>query len=452
MAVSIDVSRIIDQPRLGRLQVLVIALCSAAAVIDGFDMLLMAFAASSIAQKLDVDVSAFGTVFGLTSFGLMIGSLAFGSVADRAGRKPMIVLAMTIIGLCSLLTPFTQSFTQLLVVRFFAGIGLGGLMPNIIALTAEYSPRQWRATVITVMFSGVSFGAILAGILSAALFGVWGWQVVFYLGGALPFLLAFAFLLFLPESLSFLIVRKASSARSLRTLRRLDPGTQYGEDVKLTLFGGQSGGGSVRLANLFSQGRAQVTPLLWLIFFCNLLVWFFLTNWLPTILQGASFSRERAALATALLYAGGLVGGLVLGWMVDKRMSYGKLGLVYLVASLCVVAVGVTAAVDSPFILPSLFAAGFFVGGAQYAINALAANFYPTQLRSTGIGWALGIGRLGSILGPGLGGVLLASGWRIDQLIGVLGLPALLAGFAATTIGLGLRRRNIKEETNVRFE
>lgn len=438
---SIDVLEIIDRPRLGRLQITVVALCGIAAVLDGFDILAIAFAAPSIAQKLKFDISSFGAVFGIASFGLMAGSLVFGSAADRIGRKPMIILAMLIVGLFSLLTPFARSFIELMVVRFLAGLGIGALMPNIITLTAEYSPGRWRATIVTVMFSGVTVGAILAGLLSAAIVGRWGWQTVFYIGGIFPFMMAPLFLLFLPESLGFLIVRRAAPAKALAILRRLDPSGTYDDGARLALPEATEAGGKTSLSGLFAHDRAWTTPLLWLIFFCNLLMWFFLTNWLPIVLQEAGFPRERAALATVVLYTGGLVGGLALGWMVDKGMSFGRLALVYLIAAGCVISVAMTAGTGNPFLHIAIFCAGFFVGGAQYAINAIAANVYPTEMRSTGIGWALGVGRLGSISGPSLGGILMAANWGTDQIIGLFGLPALLAMLAAFIIGWNLRRQ-----------
>lgn len=440
MGAIVDVAKVIDRPRLGSLQVIAITLCSAAAVMDGFDILAIAFVASPIAQSLQVDVSSFGAVFGIGSFGLLVGSLLLGSIADRVGRKPMIIFAMLIIGIFTLLTPYVRSFPELLAVRFFASLGIGGLMPNIIALTAEYSPRRWRATVVTVMFCGISVGAMLAGMASAAIVGKWGWQGMFYVGGVLPFLLIPLFLIFLPESLAFLITCHSAPVRSLAILRRLDPLGGYSDDVRLILPESKSDNNAARLSGLFAHGRARVTPFLWLIFFCNGMMWFFLTNWLPTILELADFPRERAAFAAVVLYGGGMLGGLGFAWMVDKGMSYGRLALIYLLGAVFVVSIGLAAKINNPILLATILGAGFFVCGAQFAINAIAANFYPTELRSTGVGWAIGIGRFGSILGPALGGILLALQWNLQQLVGVLVIPALFAAIAATIIGWNLRR------------
>lgn len=409
-----------------------LAICSFVAVLDGFDILAMAFAAPSVANELQIDISSFGAVFGIGSLGLMVGSLAFGSLADWFGRKPMIVSALLAIGLFSLLTPVTETFTQLLIVRLLAGIGLGGLMPNIIALTAEYSPRQWRATFVTLMFCGVPLGAMLAGLLSAGIIAQWGWRAVFYIGGAVAYVSVPIVYVFLPESLSFLAARRATSDRSLAASQRLDPG--HGGWLRKGAPG-SSEAGQARLAGLFAKKRAIATLLLWAIFFCNLLIWFFLTNWLPSILQRAHFAVESAALATVVLYAGGLVGGIALGCLVDKRMSYRLLASVYVLAAIFVNGIGLAADVHSPLLYVSVFGSGFFVGGSQHAINAIAANFYPTEMRSTGIGWSLGVGRIGSIVGPALGGVLIAMNWSAEQLAGVVGIPALVAALAALMIG-----------------
>ena len=440
-------SEVINGNRLSRLQILVVVLCSLVAVQDGFDNIAMAFAAAPVARELGLDISTFGAVFGVGSFGIMVGSLVFGSLADWAGRKPMIIMSLLVIGLFSLLTTVVETLPQLLVVRFLAGVGIGGVMPNIIALTAEYSPRQWRATSVTLMFCGVPVGAMLAGTLSAGIVEHWGWRVVFYIGGVIPFISAPILALYLPESLSFLSLRRASVDRSIAILRRIDPKVSYGDnsrwipvDAPETRRVGPKG--------LFANGRAVVTPLLWLIFFCNLLVWFFLTNWLPSILQRAHFPADRAALASVVLYAGGLVGGLALGHMVDRRVSYGMLALIYGLGAACVSSIGVIAGAHSPVLNVVIFSAGFLVCGAQYVNNALATNFYPTEMRSTGVGWALGVGRIGSIVGPGIGGALIALQWDVEQLIGVIGIPSLVAAVAMLLIGwnASVQRRPLAEE------
>ncbi|WP_175684623.1 MFS transporter [Burkholderia anthina] len=421
--------------RFSRLQVLVVSLCGIAAILEGFDMITIAFAARSMARALHYDIASFGPVFGMGAIGLMVGSLVMGRLADKWGRKPVIVIAMLMIGFFTGLTPFTRTFHQLLVIRLLAGVGFGALTPNIIALTSEYSPPRWTARMVTVMACGLTVGAIFAGALFDPIVGIWSWQGMFYVGAILPLLMIPLFIVYLPESRAFLAARGTGRGRSPAHLRQEHP-----IDARLTSADVKPPAAKTGIGGLFADQRALITPLLWLTFFCNLLVWFFLMNWLPAILELAGFPPARATTFTVLLYVGGFIGGLMLGWMVDRWMSFTRLAGIYVLAAISVYLTGVFAQVANPLFYVACFLAGFFVCGALYAINAVAARLYPTEVRSTGLGWALGIGRLGSILGPTLGGLLIGLHWSSDKLMGLMGLPALVAAIAIAIIGLEMKR------------
>jgi AAHS family 4-hydroxybenzoate transporter-like MFS transporter len=306
-------------------------------------------------------------------------------------------------------------------------------MPNIIALTSEYAPRSKRATLVTLMFCGFPLGAVLGGLVSAKLIPAFGWPAVFYLGGILPLLLI-PFLWFgLPESIRFLVARGTSHDRPLAILRRVDPAAGYGPATRCILAEEKSAGTSIR--QLFTDGRALVTCLFWVVFFSNLLMMYFLINWLPAVLQQAGMPIERAIIATVVLNAGGIVGGLLLGSLVDRRAPYGILTAAYAAAAVFVAAIGAVGSGSLALIMAAIFAAGFFVIGSQYCINALAANYYPTMLRSTGVGWALGIGRIGSIVGPVVGGLMIGFGWTAQQLFVAAAVPAVVASIGVFLIG-----------------
>jgi MFS transporter, AAHS family, 4-hydroxybenzoate transporter len=322
---DVDVVAVIDRVSLSRLQWVTIALCGIVAILDGFDTQAIAFVAPLMAKDMQIEMSAFGPVFGAGLLGLTVGALAFGPIADRWGRKPVIIVSTLMFGVFAFITPVVQSLEALMVMRFLTGLGLGGAMPNIIALTSEYSPKHRRATLVTLMFCGFPLGAVLGGLVSAQLMARYGWPVVFYLGGILPIVVLPLLMLWLPESIRFLVARDTAHARSVSILRRLDPAGSYGGDTRCVLPEQKAEGSPI--SQLFADGRAIGTLLLWVVFFCNLLILYFLINWLPSVLQQAGLPIERAIIATVILNAGGIVGGLTLGRLVDRRQPFGILTL-----------------------------------------------------------------------------------------------------------------------------
>jgi AAHS family 4-hydroxybenzoate transporter-like MFS transporter len=407
------------------------------AILDGFDTQAIAFVAPVIAHELNVDSTAFGMVFGVGLLGSMIGALILGPAADRFGRKPVIILSTLVFGAFATVTSLSTSLSDLMLYRFLTGLGLGGAMPNIIAITAEYAPRHQRATLVTLMFCGFPLGAVLGGVVTAHLIAAYGWHAVFYVGGTLPLALLPLLWFGLPESICFLAARRDryqnSSRELLRIVRRVDPGGRYADDCRWLVNEERLKGSPIKA--LFLDGRAIGTLLLWVVYFSNLLILYFLINWLPAVLQRAGLPIERAIIATVALNAGGIVGGLLLGRLVDKRQPYGVLTVAFACAAVLVAAMGALESGSVLVLMSAIVAAGFFVIGTQYCMNALAANFYPTGLRSTGIGWALGIGRIGSIVGPVIGGILLSFEWSPSALFTTIAAPAAVSSLAVFVLG-----------------
>jgi AAHS family 4-hydroxybenzoate transporter-like MFS transporter len=428
----VNVSSLIDRNRLSRVQVVAIVLCGLIALLDGLDTQAIAFVAPVVAREWGLDVAAFGPVFGSGLLGLMLGALVFGPVADRIGRKRVLIGATLWFGLFALLTGSAGSMTELLIYRFVTGIGLGAAMPNVIALTSEYAPARSRATLVTVMFCGFPLGAVLGGLASAKLIAAFGWPAVFHMGGILPLLLAPALVLWLPESIRFLVQRGDAAARVAAICRRIDGGS-YDAAQRFVIEDKKLEGLPVR--HLFRERRAWGTVALWLVFFCNLLLIYFLINWLPSVLREAGLSLDKAIIGTVALNAGGIVGGLALGRLIDRRGPFGVLGGAYLVGALFIVLIGaLTAGVGALMLVIAL--TGFCVLGTQFGINALAASYYPTSIRSTGVGWALGIGRIGSIVGPVVGGIVLALDWSIGAIFLIAAIPAVVAAAGVLVLRL----------------
>jgi MFS transporter, AAHS family, 4-hydroxybenzoate transporter len=432
---ALDVGRLIDERPFGRYQLLVAIMCGAIVFMDGFDAQSMGFVAPALAADLGIARSALGPLFSSGLFGMTLGALAFGWLADRTGRKPVLIACTLIFGVGSLLCAWAGSYETLLIFRILTGLGLGGAMPNTIALTAEYTPKRIRATTVMIMFCGVTLGAAAGGFASAALIEHFGWRSIFVLGGALPCAAALIAAFVLPESLRFLVLRKAPAARIATIVGRVAP--EVATAAAFTLGEAPAHASSVR--QLFAERRAKITLLVWLIFFMSLLDLYFLNNWLPTIMTQTGIPLGTAAIVTALFQLGGTVGALTLGRRMDRNVSFNVLALAYGAAGVAVLAIGAAGALVALAI--TIFVAGFFVIGGQAGSNALAADFYPTAIRSTGVGWALGIGRIGSILGPFVGGWLLAGAVDFRHVFWAAAVPPFLACCAALGAAAILRRR-----------
>ena len=430
---TVNVQELIDSRKLSIFQLLVVLLCALIVFMDGFDTQAIGYVAPAIVRCWRVDRAALTPVFSAGLFGLMLGALAFGPIADRFGRRPVLVFCTLFFGVLSLLTVTADSVRSLIVLRFLTGLGLGGAMPNAIALTTEYAPKRIRATTVMIMFCGFSIGAALGGVAAASLISRFGWKAVFVLGGivpcvALPFLAAL-----LPESIRYLVVRGGRGEEVAATLRRIEPGVQIPEGATFTVEEHKAKGFAV--PQLFAEGRGAFTLLIWVVFFMSLLDLYFLTSWLPTIISSAGISVSKAALITAAFQLGGVIGALLLGRLFDRYSPFAMLSLTYLAASAFVLLIGAVGTSILALVL-AVFGAGFCVVGGQIGANALTANSYPTAIRSTGVGWALGIGRIGSIIGPLVGGLLLSLHWPTRLIFMVGAVPVLVGSLAALCISL----------------
>ena len=434
----IDVSQLIDQHKIGRFQVLVALLCALAVLMDGFDVQMIGYVLPAIAKSLQIEPSALTRVAVSGLVGLMLGALGFGILADRIGRKSVIIFCLVFFGLCMLLTPTASSVSGLMIWRFLTGLGLGGAMPNAIALTAEYSPQRSRATVVMTMFFGFSFGAALAGFVTAALVRDFGWPAVFYSGAVLPILFAPVLAAALPESIRVLALRGSEGARISRLLSRIDPRLVLTPATRFIIREEKAEGLPVK--HLFRERRALSTALLWIMFFMNLLCLFFLTTWLPTVITGKGLSLAFAASATAMLQVGGCTGTLCFGPLVDRFGAFAVLAVGYVGAAIFIALIGISGSLEA-LIVGTAFLAGFCVIGGQNAMNALAATIYPTYIRSTGVGWALGIGRIGTIVGTAVGGALLALKLPVPTIFMIVALPPLVTAFSTFLLGRAERRR-----------
>ena len=436
-AAPVDVRAFIDDHPLGRYQLLVAGLCAAIVFIDGFDAQVMGFVAPALSADLHIPRVGLGAVISSGTFGMMIGALVCGPLADRFGRKPVLISCVLAFGAGSLLTSTAASIAQLTAFRAMTGLGMGGAMPNAIALTSEYMPARSRNAAVMTMFCGFSFGAACAGWVAAAVVRQFGWQAVFVVGGSAPILFAIVLIGLLPESIRFLVLTRAPRDRVRLYLSRIAPSAVVPDEVAAGEVEHRARASSV--PQLFADGRAGVTLLVWTMFFMNLLNLWFLNNWLPMVMHDAGLDIETASLITSLFQIGGLLGSLLLAGIFGPRVSFRLLAAIYLAASVFIWLIG-EAGASIPLLIVSVFAAGLGVIGGQTMSNALAADFYPTPIRSTGVGWALGVGRVGSILGPILGGFLLSYAGDARRVFWAASAPALIATAAAYAAGAGTRK------------
>lgn len=427
------VSDLIDQRPMGRFQIWTMALCGLVIVLDGFDTQSIGFLAPSMAESLRVPVKTFGPVFAAALVGLMISSMLSGPIADRWGRKWPIVACTLIFGTFAMLTARCTSFDRLLAFRFLTGLGLGGALSNSVALMSEYAPRRLLAVIVSIMFCGMPAGAVLATQVSAIMLPHWGWRSVFYAGGILPLSLALLLIAFLPESVRYLEVSGGHQKKISSILARISP------ELRETLISRsirQDQRTKAPVTNLFTEGRAAGTILLWIPFFMNLLMLYFVVFWLPALLRQTGKPVSAGITAIMLFSVGGIVGSFVEGGFMNRWGAFPVL----LAEFLCTTALIASLAYSTsfPLMMTITFVLGFVVQGAQGGLSAVAATFYPISIRSTGIGWCLGVGRIGSIVGPILGGIMLKLDWTPREILLAGSIPALCAA-AATFASLRLR-------------
>ncbi|MFL9926232.1 MFS transporter [Herbaspirillum lusitanum] len=418
------VEQVVEQSRFGAFQFGLLFLCGLCLIIDGFDVQAMGYVAPAIINDWNISKASLGPVFGAGLFGMLLGSLVLTPVGDRYGRRPVLIISTLFFSVCMLLTTQVQTLDALLVLRFITGFGLGSIMPNAMALVGEFSPSSSRVTRMMLVSCGFTVGAAAGGFVSAALIPAHGWHAVFWVGGLVPLLLGIAMLFWLPESIQFLVLHKRPLSKISRWLRKLDPALVINADTRIVVKEARNDG--MPVAELFRGGRAGITLLLWLISFMNLINLYFLSNWLPTLIKDAGYTTGMAVLIGTSLQVGGVVGTLTLGWFINRFGFTKVLGACFITACVAIALIGKVAAVPALLFI-AVVVAGFCVVGGQPAVNALAGTYYPTSLRSTGIGWALGIGRIGSVVGPVIGGQLIAMQWSNGSLFMAAAVPALIS-------------------------
>jgi len=423
--VVIDLAAFINAHPLARLHVRVALLCALVLFLDSFDSAALGYVAPALTEHWHLPRGALGPVFAFGFLGQLIGAVVAGPVADRIGRKPIIVAACIAFGLGALATTQARSLSDLLTLRLLTGLGLGAALPNAVALTTEYSPLAHRSRMLVLVFCGITLGSVAAGLGAARLLPLYGWASVFWVGGLAPLVFAPLLARGLSESPFLLAIKGNRDEQIASILRRISPDVPSNAQFRLR----EDHGTTSSPKQLFTAGRSLATLLLWVVVFMNNLEIYVFASWLPTLARASGLAEQASVLTGVALTAGGFAGTLAMGWLLDRFPIERMMAINYVAAAAFIALLAFVAGNRELMGLISA-ATGFCIVGGQTGANALIAYRHPTFIRATALAWALGSGRVASIMGPLGAGWIISLGWSTRATFLLAVVPALCASVA----------------------
>ena len=447
---EVNISKFIDESPVSGLQKRVFALVLTLAVLDGLDAQVIGFVIPALSAEWDAPVQSFGLLLALSGAAMLLGSFAFGPVADKWGRKRVILITTMIFSVFTLASAFAPSMGVLIVLRFIAGLGLGGVAPNLIAIGSEYSPIRLRSTMIAVVAAGMSLGGFLGGFAASQVIPILGWEAMFIIGGVLPLLMIPLAAAYIPESPKFM----AANGRDQAVRKVYDAMAGTAADTSPVTFTYDSSAVTKSpVREIFAEGRATTTFLLWGVFLINFLVLYFLFGWMPSLFSEAGQPASMALMAASLFNIGGMIGALTIGRITDlvasrwRKVSEAQSAFIVVMGAytLGAVFIGTVAMVlgNATLLIIAVCLVGFGISGGSAGILAIASALYPVEARSTGIGWAMGVGRVGTIVGPAAGAGLIAAGMGAKSIFIALIVPTALAVVLLGILFLRQQKRTI---------
>jgi AAHS family 4-hydroxybenzoate transporter-like MFS transporter len=436
---TVQIEQLVDDQKIRWFNIKLLLWSWLAMFADGFDISALSFASTELVREWGVARSDFGWAFSASNVGVLIGAPLLGYIGDKYGRRLAIVLGSVIFGVFTLAMTQATNLEQMEVLRVLTGIGIGGLMPNTIALNAELAPRRWRALMVVLMFTGITLGSGSPGFISGWLIPVFGWEIVFVIGGVFPLIVAACLWFVLPESVKYLTTHHKHRDQLLKTARTMRPDLQIADNAQFITapnvhVATEKEQGFLGLKALFSGSLRWITPLLWICFATTLMANFFLNNWMPIIFEGNGLTPKEAAVASMLYHVGGTVGGVLVS-LVLNRFGYSAIVVLFILAPLAIASMGLSGGshLMTTFITGL---AGFAVLGVQFGNNACSGLIYPTESRSKGVGWALGVGRIGSIVSPIIGGELIRRQMPASELFLWAASPMAVGAVAAIFVAV----------------
>ncbi|WP_304589981.1 MFS transporter [Burkholderia anthina] len=441
------IDEFIDSQPISRLQKRVIILCFTIVALDGLDTSCIAFLGPAIRTHWNLTAaSALAPLFGAGLAGLMIGALCLGPVADRIGRKKVLELSVFLFGAASLVSAFSPTLDVLIFMRFITGVGLGGAMPTAITLTSEFCPSMKRSALVTLMFCGFALGGAAGGVVTANFVELIGWQGVLVVGGALPFALVPLLLMLLPESMHFLLLSRTQ--KNYNQVIAIASRIVAGGEAVPNLYADEAAA-KTSVKAIFAPGVILGTGLLWLTFFMTLLSVYLLNSWMPVLLSSVGIPLKQASLVLTMYQIGAGVGAIWLGRQMDKFDPQRVLALSN-VGAACAIAICAFSGSSVLLVTSSVFCIGFFLSGGVVGGYALAAAYYSTAVRATGVAWSNAAGRVGSVVGSMIGGTMMDFGMELRSIILMLVIPTLLATCSLLALQhlRDVRNREVPAETS----
>lgn len=433
---KVDIQSVIDQAKFSGFHWKVLLWCLAIIIFDGYDLVIYGVALPLLMEQWQLTSVQAGWLASSALFGMMFGAIAFGTLSDKLGRKLTIMLCVFLFSGFTFLGAFAESPTQFAILRFIAGLGIGGVMPNVVSLTTEYAPKRIKSTLVAVMFSGYAIGGMASALLGKVLVPQFGWEIMFMIAG-IPILLLPILWVMLPESLLYL-KQKNKDEEVTVMLKKLEPSLVSKEFVVAPLE--ETGGDAAPLKALFQKNRATSTIMFWMAFFMCLLMVYALGNWLPKLMIQAGYSLGASMLFLFALNIGGMIGAIGGGVLADKFHLKPVLVAMFVMGAGSLVLLGFN---SPPIVLYTLIAiAGAATIGSQILLYTFVAQYYPSAVRSTGMGWASGIGRVGAIVGPVLTGALLAYQLPHQMNFMAIAIPGIIAAIAVFMVNLSSAQQN----------
>ncbi|MGO9571659.1 MAG: MFS transporter [Desulfomonilaceae bacterium] len=421
---TVSVREVFDTTPFTSYQIGICSLCFLVVFLDGFDLTMIGVALPKIAETLKTSPAALGLAVSAGLVGPLVGAIILGMLADRWGRKLMLLISALIFGVFTLVTAWITSVEQLALFRFLAGVGLGGAIPNALAFGCEYAPSRMRATLTTTMWAGMAVGALIMGLSAAYLIPHYGWQSLFIVGGIAPLVIGLLVMLFLPESLEFLVRQGKDKERIHKIISRISP--TLARDPDAEFYSTEQKLPGVPVKHLFLEGRALTTLLLWVAFFGSFYLIWILLAWAPTFLRESGATVQQYSFAFACINFGSALAIITIGRLMDKFNPFVTLTLAFILAFFSFLVFGHFAGSSFPVIVIVSVVCGFFIFGANAGTVALGTISYPLDIRGSGVGWAYAIGKIGSMVAPVLGGLCLSLKWSPGRICGVNGLVALI--------------------------